>query len=1405
MASFIGRLLASLKSRNQLGRRAARNRQLRIEPMEKRRLLAGNIASISGNVFTDLTEDGTNTGDPAIVGTNVFLYRDGGNTVIDSAGGLASGDDTLIGTAVTDSSGNYSFINLTAGTYFVEQAPASGLLQRASETFKTVVISESEAAGVAVSNVDTFTTAQSTLTADSGSPTDSSTAATGANEAIGDERDLLVNYVSGGSNVTAQVTSGLLDVQAGLGTSGNVVLVYDGTDNDASTLTHNLLLQDLTAGGASAFHFLAGAQGTVTLTVDVFSGSGNFSTATIAIPDTGGSGAIENVNIAYSSFTAGGGSNADFTAVTAIRIQINLTSGANAQFDFSQLVSPFVSTQNFANLNPMSVGNQVFRDANANGVLDVGESGISGVQVELYNDTNGNGSYDSGVDTSAASAQITDGSGNFLFSDLLPGDYILLVPISQFVSGQPLFGFVTSPNDPAPDPDTTVVNGDDNGSLIATVGVATSAVTLAAGSESVVDGDTDNNTDLTVDFGFVPEIDLEVTKTSNVATVTAGNQLTYTVTVSNIGNGTANNVLVVDDLPDLTPTALTIISATSTGGGVVNLTGNASGEIEVAFASLAGGQSETITIVVEVPAAEVATTMSNTVTVSGGDGLEASTSNNTFLYDVSINRQALLTLTKTDTPDPAVVGSALSYQILVTNTGPSTATNVVVSDTLPAGLTFDSVGTTAGTASEASGVITANIPSLAPGASATITVNTTIESTFSGTTIPNSATADADEATLVTANASTSVNPQVDLQITKTDNADPVNRGEQMVYTLTVTNSGPSAATNVEVIDTLPADVSFVSATGGTVTPPTGGSSNVTVAIGTLAAGASTDVTITVDVQQNASASFTNNATVRSTESTGGFDVNTLNNTTTEDTAAQSTVDLAVTKADSADPAVPGESLTYTLTVSNTGPSDAPAVILVDNIPDGIQITSATSSIGTVTTPASAQDTTAANADDLTVNIGTLASGATATITVVATVLPETRGSLSNVAMVSSTDTTLLEPNTGNNSVTETTVLNAEVDLRVSKTDSTDPVIAGNSLTYTIIVTNDGPSTATNVTLSDSLPSGVSFTSATASQGTAGESGGTVTGQLGSLAPGASATLTIVVGVDPGTRGTLNNTVTATATETDAEPTDNSTTQMTTVNSAVDLSITKVDSADPVAATGTLTYTIVVTNNGPSTATDVIVTDSLPAELEFVSATTTAGTVGNVGNQVTANVGTLAPGATATITLNTTVVSTATGSISNTAAVDSTETDTVTTNNSVTQTTDIAVPGSLSGSVYIDSDGDGVRDADETGIAGVTISLSGTNLLGSVISAQQTTDASGNYTFSELLPGTYTLTETQPRGFLDGLATVGTGATGAVATSNQIDTITLASGAAAAAFNFGESQAISMRLCLASVLFPVTT
>jgi large repetitive protein len=260
----------------------------------------------------------------------------------------------------------------------------------------------------------------------------------------------------------------------------------------------------------------------------------------------------------------------------------------------------------------------------------------------------------------------------------------------------------------------------------------------------------------------------------------------------------------------------------------------------------------------------------------------------------------------------------------------------------------------------------------------------------------------------------------------------------------------------------------------------------------------------------------------------------------------------------------------------------------------------------------------------------------------------------------------------------------AQADLGIVKSESPQPAVAGQQLTYTLKASNSGPSNATGVTVSDALPAGVTFVSATSSQGTVDFANGILTIHLGSLASGAGATTTVLVGVAPGTTGILNNTVTITGNETDPNPGNNTSTVTTQLNAQIDLAIVKTGAPDPVTAGQQLTYTLTSVNNGPSSATGVTVSDALPAGVTFVSATSSQGAVSFANGTVTVGLGNLAAGATASSTIIVGVNAATTGSITNTAVIHGIEQETDLANNQSSVTTTVNAPVIIQGDPEID-------------------------------------------------------------------------------------------------------------------------
>jgi uncharacterized repeat protein (TIGR01451 family) len=241
----------------------------------------------------------------------------------------------------------------------------------------------------------------------------------------------------------------------------------------------------------------------------------------------------------------------------------------------------------------------------------------------------------------------------------------------------------------------------------------------------------------------------------------------------------------------------------------------------------------------------------------------------------------------------------------------------------------------------------------------------------------------------------------------------------------------------------------------------------------------------------------------------------------------------------------------------------------------------------------------------------------------------------------------------------------------VSMTASRNPAPIGLNFNYNIVVTNNGPGSATDPVLTDVLPTQVTFTAASSSQGTCTYASATrtVTCNLGPLGSGSSATVQITV--KPREEGTLNNTANVTATGYD--PASASVNGLQAIKQ-VDLSVQMTNAPDPIFVGQTTTYTLVVKNNSTVLgATGIVLTDTLPASMTFVSATTSQGSlvtppVGSTGT-VTANIGSLATGATATVTV--TATATASGVITNTATVTGNEGDPVASNNTASSATTV--------------------------------------------------------------------------------------------------------------------------------------
>ena len=1431
MAGLWSRIVTALrpvaKARRQ---RTHFKRLLRTEFLEGRHLMANDLVEITGTVYVDLDDDlVVDTADTKLSGVTVTLFRDGADDTT-----FNTTDDTQVGTPVTsDANGIYTFddsYGITEGTYWVRQSTVTGRLQRSTQTVQKVVVSSTDVLGTTGVTIDDFSTGTQNVSASiSGTDPDSDPLVVAG--ILGGERDLFVDAVSGTSSVSLSVNpgTGLFEFQAGAATTGTRTLVYDGADADAATVDSVDGLgvggTDLTAAGAnSGFKLRLGTEAIIaddsTLTIRVYSSATNVSIATARIPSTGGT-ATGDLTIPFSDFTVLGGTGANFAAVTALQFDFDSALSDNGQIDIISTAAPTLKTVNFANLNPMSIGNLVWQDLDNDGTKDTAEVGIQNVVVQLYNDTNNNNAYNDGVDT-LVTTDTTDTNGLYSFTDLLPGNYLIFVAQSQFGTGQPLVGYATSSNT-ATDPDDDIDN-DDNGTAIATIGVATAGITLTAGGEPVNDGDTDNNTNFSVDLGFAPQIDLITTKVGTPNPVVAGQSVTYTLTVTNDNDSpiSATNVSLSDNIPDgIQITSVTgVVGTTNIPSGNITIPTTASDTTaanpdnvvvnigtlvrNVSSTATATTGSQAVITVVGLVLASTRGTLANSATATA-DGTLINTTDDTATSSTTVNATNALVITKTDSPDPVSASQTVTYTIDVVNNGPSDATNVVITDNIPDGIQVTSVTGTVGTTNIPTGSITTptsagdttasnpdnivvNVGTLIPNVSTTTTptpgsatritvVATVLAGTAPGTLSNAASVVSTEQTTPVSTTADTTVTNEIDLEISK--DTSPVNAtaiaGQNLTYVLSVTNKGPSTATNVRVIDDLPAGVTVVSVTptvGTHVTNSTAG--DVVVEIPTLAAAATGTITIVVTVPASQAGSLVNSATIGLISSTGFTEPITNNNSDSLTTTVASNVDLIVTKAGTPSSVRAGENVTYTVTVTNDGPSNGSNVSLSDNIPDGIQVTSVTGTVGTtaiptgsITIPTTASDTTPANNDNVVVNIGTLLPdisttttptvGSQAVITIIGKVLPSTRTSISNVATATASGTLI---NTSNDSATASTTITAASGLTITKTDSVDPVIAGQTLTYTIDVTNAGPSDATTVNLTDNIPDGLRITSvsavvgsttlpttaitipASAQDDTAANSDN-ITVAVGTLIPnvsttttpttGSSARISIIATVLPSFRGTLSNSASVVSTE---QTTPQTATADTAVGTQLDLSIQKSSNTETASTGGTLTYTIRVDNAGPSAATNVVVSDQLPSQLTFSSTSASQGSSSHNAGVVTANLGTIAPGGFATVTINTTVNATSPITVTNVATVTASESEANTANNTATKSNTLGQIRVISGRVFLDEDHDERLGSVDRGLAGITLVLQRTD--GTEV-ARAVSDANGNYSFNNVAEGNYNL------------------------------------------------------------------
>ena len=708
-------------------------------------------------------------------------------------------------------------------------------------------------------------------------------------------------------------------------------------------------------------------------------------------------------------------------------------------------------------------------------------------------------------------------------------------------------------------------------------------------------------------------------------------------------NSASSTVATSVSLSDVLPTGVSYTSAAITPAGACTPT-NTAGTVTCNNIALAVGATATLKITVTITSAPVGSnTATWTQTVPSSTGV---TSGSAGPVTTPVN-YANVTVAKSldaTTPGPFHVGDTLTYDVVATNSASSTsATNVSLSDVLPAGVSYTSAAITpagACTPTNTAGTVTCNSIALAIGGSATLKITVTITSAPVGA---NSATwtQSVPSSTGSTSGTSNAVTPTVNYaNVTVVKSLDattpgPFQVGSTLTYDVTATNSASSTvATTVSLSDLLPAGVSYTSAA---ITPagactPTNTAGTVTCNNVALAVGGSATLKITVTI--TSAPVGANSATwTQTVPSTTGSTSGTSN-------AVTPTVNYAnVTVVKSLDATTPGpfhvgDTLIYDIVATNSaGSTAATNVSLSDVLPAGVSYVSSSSS---ACTPAQAGGT-------VTCTVNGLAVGASATLKITVTVTAPVVGP--NAATWTSSIPSSSGSTSGTSNTVTPTVNYANVTV-VKSLDATTPgpFQVGSTLTYDVTATNSATSTvATTVNLSDVLPAGVAFSSATitpAGACTPTITSGTVTCNNVALAIGGAATLKITVTITSAPVGANSATWTQSVPSSTGSTSGTSNTVTPTVNYANVTVVKSIDASTPgpFQVGSTLTYDVTATNSGGSTsATNVTLSDVLPAGVTFVSSSSASCTPSQASGTVTCTVSGLAVGATATLKITVTI------------------------------------------------------------------------------------------------------------------------------------------------------------------------
>ncbi|MCR5026006.1 MAG: DUF11 domain-containing protein [Methanobrevibacter sp.] len=634
--------------------------------------------------------------------------------------------------------------------------------------------------------------------------------------------------------------------------------------------------------------------------------------------------------------------------------------------------------------------------------------------------------------------------------------------------------------------------------------------------------------------------DLAITKISNVTSPNYGDLVKWTLKVTNNGPDIAHNVTVTDNLPS---------------GLVLKSPSGEYSSGKWLIGTLGVGQSRSLEIITLV---NKTGDIKNTASVTASEH-DYDLSNNVASKTISVAKACDLQVSKSVNNSTPNYSKFVKWTITVRNNGPDAATGVNVTDILPAGLVYKSSSASKG--SYANGIWT--VDALDKGSSASLNIVCLVNKTGNIRNVV-SVVGNEYDYDLSNNNAAKTINVPnaADLEVVKTVNETNPKYLKLVDWTITVKNNGPDDANGVNVDDILPEGLIIQSTTGNY--------SNGKFYIGFLKAFSSTTIKITTLI--NKTGVLVNNVSVYGRE----YDYDMSNNKANKAINVSKSADLKISKIVSNPTPDYKSDIKWIILVENCGPDKATDVKVNEVLGEEFELIRSSPSKGYYI-------------NDIW-TIGELDIGEKVNLEIITKI--NRTGNFTNIVNVSGNE---YDHNISNNEANKSIFVNPAIDLEVTKkVNNTSPNYNG-LVKWTVTVRNNGPDNANNIEMHDILPENLKFSSYNATKGFY-EDG---LWKFCCLEVGEVAKLEVitrVLGI-----GEIKNVVVASAKEYDYNPDNNRAEAVINVAPACDLQMTKLVNQSTINYKELVKWTLIVKNNGPSDATRVVVFDTLPKCLSYVS------------------------------------------------------------------------------------------------------------------------------------------------------------------------------------------------------------